>query len=105
MNVRDAQLVQSIRSVNISGIQNLENELSKVLKEEEYKMVYKAKLDGAILNLYFRYSKKKRACYVKQISKKKYPEISEYIKKSGNEVFSLTCLVSLPKVWLVFFKK
>ena len=99
--------------IDIKGFQNLEMEVARHLKKIEGKYIENISLNekGQIVISYRKAEKRRYA--VKQIAKRKYQSVDEYIKSSfepqrgisGRRTFSKKWVIEQKKIWLVFFER
>lgn len=99
-------MFEKMRSVDISGFQNAEAEIARILKEECFEKLVSVSNDNGKLKLTFEldYSRATHN-YVKQISKKKYSSVDVFIEKNYSKLGTLVAKIDLPKMWLLFFNK
>ena len=95
------------RTVDIAGVQNVEREITKVLKEEPYSKIKRTDIVEGRLMITFSQDLKnvKDACYVKQVSKKKYSDLATFFAKTPKQAGYLISLQETPKAWIVFFNQ
>lgn len=98
-----------IRMIDAIGLQNIEAELAKMLKEEMYHRIISVSLVGREIKITFSGENdvKKYPNFVKQVSKKKYKNFAEfmlYSQKFGNGAL-LKAVISIGDKWLLFFTK
>ena len=97
---------QKIRQINVRGFQNVESMISALIKEEPYMRIKKVSLEGFDLRMEFEDEPNaKISSYVKQISKKKYASLDQFIAKNYGKYGSMVGVINLPKMWLMFFNK
>ena len=95
----------TMRSIAV-GYQNLEAELSKQIREEPYARVTKAYLENGMITMVFEPDEEKKyPTFVKQVSKKKYPDLSGFFRKIFRQGGSLICVVETSKSWILFMSK
>ena len=97
------------RRLNISGFQNAEGEIQRIINEEAFYRITEASLQGADLKIVFERvtNEKKHPSFVKQISKKKHASLEEFVCSQSStyaDVMLITAL-DLGNKWLLFFEK
>ena len=98
-----------IRVIDVVGLQNIELELANLLKEEKYHRIISVSLEGRDIKITFSAEDtlKKYPNFVKQVSKKKYQNFTEFMlcsQKFGNGAL-LKAVISVGDKWLLFFVK
>ena len=95
------------RTIDIRGLQNIEPEVTNIIKAEPYCELSSVKYDNGKLTLIFEENKQGRkvSSYVKQVSKKKYRGLDSYFLKVHKQGGYLLTVIDLPKVWLCFYNK
>lgn len=97
------------RSLNISGFQNAEGEIQRIINEEAFYRITEVLLKGADLKIVFERgtNEKKYPSFVKQISKKKHTSLEEFVCSQSStyaDAILITAL-DLGNKWLLFFEK
>lgn len=97
------------RELNISGFQNVEEEIERIIQEEEYCKVKEVLLVGKDLKITFAHfpKGKKHPSFVKQISKKKHATLEGFLcsQRATYENALLTASLDLGNKWLLFLEK
>lgn len=97
------------RSLNISGFQNAEGEIQRIINEEAFCKIKGAYLKGADLKIIFEQvnNEKKHPSFVKQISKKKHASLEEFVCSQSSTYANVTLITALDlgNKWLLFFEK
>lgn len=99
-----------IRSIDgMLGLQNIELELTNLIKKEEHHRIVAVSLEDRKIIITFsgEVSQKKYPNFVKQISKKKYKDCTQFILNSPNfgDGALLKASISIGDKWLLFFTK
>lgn len=96
-------------SVDVMGLQNVESEIEKELKKHEYCLLTNVARKERNILLAFKvdFNEKKHPCFVKQVSKKKYEKMNDFIFKQERLFLNAYYVGSIETAnsWILFFNK
>ena len=99
------------RIIDIKDLQgNVENVISKVLREEEYCYIQSVTYENGIVTITFEEADemaKKNSCYVKKVSKGKHKQLAEFFRNNerhGRNGY-LVATIELRDCWILFYNK
>lgn len=97
------------RILNISGFQNVEGEIQRIIQEEEFYKIKYVSIQGNILKITFEQvpNGKKHPSFVKQVSKKKYASWEKFVyaQYTVYSKFSRIGELEFKDKWILFFDK